>query len=145
MGSGSERLIKQVVGEYEKRLKGVNRKLEELEKNQQVIKAALEQNTEVFAGGFERVDGWVYVLQRVLNDMTRGTVHVLNYTPEDEDSILEAEVDYEWYFRQYYGCYGFFAFIELLSESTEPLGVPETQHEDPETVVFGGDYGTPPH
>jgi len=107
-----------------------------LENNFSALNRAFEINSNVFVEAFDKTDAWVYVLQRVLNDVVKGKVEVtyIDDVPDGENAVDYLAVNYEWYFRQYWGCYGFVAFVVGLLK-----GLKEKHPEENGMVVFGGD------
>src|SRR5690606_23101978 len=90
------------------------------------------------SNAFDVVDGHHYVMQRVLNDLTKGTV----------GRTAGGELDYPWYVNQLNAVRCFFtAFsgIHKLPDPVQPL-VEEVQSMDVDSSVeavervFGGDY-----
>lgn len=119
-GAGLGSLLK----DYAK-VEDVNRAFQQLSRNQESFGKLFNTNIGAIKHSFELTDAWQHVIRRVINDLVKGTLE-----------RSEEGVDWEWYFGQYNGVFGFASATVALKK--EPEVLPSTAEPPADDFVFGG-------
>lgn len=114
-------------------------RLSQLEEKLQNLADVVQNNTAVFAGGFDAADRRIYSTMRVLSDMAAGRpLHEHSYIRPGAAGAGPKVTGIDW--NQYFTEYEVVMALIRLAEIHGPNCIAEeTEEEDPATLVFGGD------
>ncbi len=115
-------------------------RLSQLEGKLQALADVTQNNTDVFASGFDAADRRIYAMMRVIQDIAchKEALHVtyeVHLVP-GVGRVSHEIIDWNQYFTEYEAMRALVCLAETYGPTAQ---VEETEEEDPATLVFGGD------